>query len=360
MKSFSKQLNFEFFVKIFVFFFFAWFFYEIRFVMLIILFSFILSSGLRPFISKLETKRIPRSVSVAFLTLAMYLTLFGITFLLINVLTQQIYEFLNTIPQALTSVDDSLPGNIKINGNSLSNELGSFIEGSLTDVEGTIGNLSVIGNTGLKFANSVIGGGIYLFAITVITMYMSLRKENVLISFFSFLIGKRNLKYVKTIERIEKVLSEWLVGQFALVTIVGVLSYFALLLPYLFGVDDYKLGSFALLIGVVAAILDFFPGIGPTITLVLTTILSLFLGDPLSLVVYIAFAFTVIQNLEAIVLAPKIMSKVTNLDPIITICAIIIGAQVGGVIGALASVPISLLFKEVYTEMFRGRFFKLS
>ena len=59
------------------------------------------------------------------------------------------------------------------------------------------------------------------------------------------------------------------------------------------------------------------------------------------------------EQLENNLMVPKIMGKSTGLNPLVVLIAIMTGARLGGVIGALLAVPVALAI-AVYIESLMG------
>ena len=71
----------------------------------------------------------------------------------------------------------------------------------------------------------------------------------------------------------------------------------------------------------------------------------------------VAILYVVIQQLENHVLVPRIMQKVTGLNPVVVIVAILIGAKLGGVIGALLAVPVAVMINIFINEFMPDKYF---
>jgi predicted PurR-regulated permease PerM len=122
--------------------------------------------------------------------------------------------------------------------------------------------------------------------------------------------------------------------------IIGSLGYIGLLV---IGVD------FPLVLAIIAGLLEFIPFIGPLIagTVVVTVAL---LQSPTKALITLAFAFA-LQQLEGSLIHPNIMGSQTRISPLTTLFAIFTGFEVGGVLGALISVPIAAGLRVLVLEL---------
>ncbi len=130
----------------------------------------------------------------------------------------------------------------------------------------------------------------------------------------------------------------YLRGQLLLGTSVGVATYFAALI---LGLPQ------PLVLGLLAGFLEFIPNIGPTLSSIpailfaLTTPSSTFAALDAGIVyaLVVALAYVVIQQVEAVFLVPRILGGSLDLHPFVVLVAILVGANLGGVLGVLLAAP---------------------
>jgi predicted PurR-regulated permease PerM len=103
-----------------VFLLFLWFLYAIRAVLLALFISMILMSALNPFVTKLQQKKVPRSLAIMIIFI-LILTLFsGILAAVVPPLVEQTRSLINQIPKIIDHV-----GGLPINQQVISDQLGS-------------------------------------------------------------------------------------------------------------------------------------------------------------------------------------------------------------------------------------------
>jgi predicted PurR-regulated permease PerM len=64
--------------------------------------------------------------------------------------------------------------------------------------------------------------------------------------------------------------------------------------------------------------------------------------------------YVLVQQIENIVVVPQVMKKATGLNPIIVILVILIGAKLGGAVGAVAAIPVTaviIIFINEYLKL---------
>jgi predicted PurR-regulated permease PerM len=94
---------------------------------------------------------------------------------------------------------------------------------------------------------------------------------------------------------------------------------------------------YALLIGALAAVLNVVPFVGSLLAAVLGILSAL--GESLGLAIGTAVLFWGTNVLEGKLLAPQFVGRATGLHPLAVLVALLAGAHLAGLIGALVAVP---------------------
>jgi predicted PurR-regulated permease PerM len=112
--------------------------------------------------------------------------------------------------------------------------------------------------------------------------------------------------------------------------LVGVFTFFGLLI---IGV------RFPLVLAIIAAVFELLPYIGPFLAAIPMLIVAL-IESPTQALIVLGF-FIVLQQLESYVFVPNIMKTQTEISPLMALLAIVSGASLGGLLGALVAIPIA-------------------
>ncbi|MBN1964110.1 MAG: AI-2E family transporter [Anaerolineae bacterium] len=118
-----------------------------------------------------------------------------------------------------------------------------------------------------------------------------------------------------------------------------------------------------LILGLINGILEFVPNLGPALALVPATLFALFFPSAtipglqgVIFAIVIILVWTGLQNLEAIVLVPRIMGGNLDLHPFVVIVAVIGGAALAGALGVILAAPVVASLRVVgeylYTKLF--------
>lgn len=129
-------------------------------------------------------------------------------------------------------------------------------------------------------------------------------------------------------ETISAVLGGYIRGQLTLALIVGVSAGFGC---WLLGVP------YPIVIGMLAFLFELVPMLGPILASVPAIVIALF--QPLPMVFYVAAFFLVMQLIENNILAPRISAHAVGLHPVAALIGLLVGFELGGVLGALFALP---------------------
>jgi len=142
---------------------------------------------------------------------------------------------------------------------------------------------------------------------------------------------------------VSQVLGAYIRGQLTTAAIIGVSA----------GAGAAILGvHYALLIGILAFLFELIPMVGPILASLPAILISIFQPFPLVLEV-IAF-FIVMQVFENNILAPRITGGAVGLHPGVALLAIVIGADLGGVVGALFAVPVAGILSVLIAAAYKA------
>ncbi len=136
--------------------------------------------------------------------------------------------------------------------------------------------------------------------------------------------------------------SGYIRGQALVSVIMGFLVFAGM---YFLGVD------YPLVLGLLAALTETIPIIGPIIGAAPAVFLS-YLTAP-ELAVKVIIFFLVIHQLENHIIVPKVMGRSIDLHPVTVIISLLIGGQLMGIVGMILAVPVAALLKVMFRHLWR-------
>ena len=301
-----------------------WLLYLVRDILALFFLSVILTATLDPAIAFLGRRKVARSFAVVIIYVALFLIV-GLFFsFLAPPMVSQVKDFVHNLPaysetfaRTFTGIEQyAFSYGIVFNGNDFfQNITGNVFQSGTQFFGATIGIVSFF---------------ISLLVILALTFYMSV-KEDGMNKFLVSITPEDHHEYVISVaDRIKVKIGKWLAGQLFLMLVIFLLDLVALSAFHI---------PYALVLALLAGLLEIVPYLGPIISATLASLVG-FLISPVTGLIVLG-VLTIIQQLESHVIVPQIMKKAVGLNPVVVILSLLIGAQLGGTLGAILSVPIA-------------------
>ncbi|MEM1312078.1 MAG: AI-2E family transporter [Patescibacteria group bacterium] len=310
--------------------------YYVTNLLLLIFLTYVLAAGLNPIINKISKLfNIPRILSVLSVVGLLVLFLGGVLFLSLQNIVSQTLELLDNLPDLLNNII----GELGLQNQFSANE-GENIADQLERILGANNPFTNFGAQAISFTTNIFTGALTLITLAAITFYQLSDPGKVKKFLVSFADIDHQEHTLKVINKVEDKLGHWLIGQFGLMTVVGILTYTGL---KIIGIE------YALPLALISGITDIIPVIGPVVAIVPIIIVALATASLPQALVVLAFMI-ILQQIEGNILVPNIMNKSVGLDPIVVILGIMLGSQLSGILGALLAVPIAVIINILFQE----------
>jgi predicted PurR-regulated permease PerM len=108
---------------------------------------------------------------------------------------------------------------------------------------------------------------------------------------------------------------------------------------------------YALFFGVFYGLMELIPYVGPVLGGIPPVLVALF-SDPLS-AVWVVLLLVALQQFEGHFVAPQVFGHTLRINPLIVIFALLLGAQLYGILGALVSLPVAAILRETIVYLRR-------
>jgi predicted PurR-regulated permease PerM len=212
------------------------------------------------------------------------------------------------------------------------------------DQGGAAGVLGLSG-TALAITSKIITAIVAAVTIAFMTFFMLLEGPRWVERFYALLPRHSQERARRVGTQIYRTIGGYVTGNLFISVIAGVVSTVVLLVC---GV------SYAVALGLLVAILDLVPLAGATLAAILvTTVAFIDQGWVIGLVVLVFFV--VYQQVENHVLQPLVYSRTVQLSPLAILIAVLIGAKLAGVLGALGAIPVAGTIQVLMLEWLRAR-----
>jgi predicted PurR-regulated permease PerM len=312
-------------------------------ILLVVLVAAILATGLAPWVERLHNRRwtrrgrrLSRGASIAVVYLAVLLGLGLIGSLLITPIVSETREFIQRAPVLYQQLQDLLTG---LNQRyAWLPDLAAILE----RLPHEAGRLSEYAGAATGVAFRVFGAVVSAISVLILSIYMLIEGPGIKAGFLDLFAKPHRRRVEAVLEQVGRKFGGWLRGQLLLGLIIGVAV----------GIGTWLLGlPYPFLLGLAAGVTELIPMLGPVLGAIPAVLVALF--GPWWKIVAVIVLFTVIQQAENHLLVPKVMKASVGLSPLLTIVAILVGAKLMGILGALLAVPIAAALQVIVGEAVR-------
>jgi predicted PurR-regulated permease PerM len=312
--------------RIFLFLLIVWVIFMGRQILLGLFLAIIISSGLEGLVDLLEGIGLPRTISV----ILIFLTALLAVILLVYTVVPLLIVELNNI---FSGVDKTSLGGLSILANLKASQ-------SVSSLISKISSQFIASNTSpLDFFTNAVGSFGLAIAVIVSSFYLTIGRDGVE-QFLDIVVPPDyEAQTMRVYARARKRIGSWFRMQILLSLIMGFLVWGGL---SILGV------KYAFLIAIIAAIFEVVPFVGPILSGAVAVVTALLTSTTLALWTLIFFILA--QQFESNILVPILSRRTVGLHPVIVIGALLIGAEVGGILGIVIAVPAAAIFQEVISE----------
>lgn len=297
-----------------------WFLYYIKDILFLIFVAFLISIILNPSVDKLQKLKIPRGLAAIIVYLFFAIILFFSIGIILKPFIEQSKNFATNLPLYLSRF-----------------QIPVFITDKITREIGA--QISALTSQFLKIGISIISNILAVIAVFVFALYFVVARKR-LPDYLSLFLSKAQIERLeKLLMNLENKVGGWARAQILLMLVVGFLNYLGL---SILGIP------YAIPLGVLAGLLEVIPNLGPIIAAIPAVVVG-FGISPVTGLSVIALVF-LIQQIENYLLVPKVMEKSAGVNPLVTLLVILIGFRIAGVIGALLSIPVIVILREIVKE----------
>ena len=313
--------------------------YTVQSLFIPLLIALFIAMVLRPMVIFFESKGFTQTNIITTIFLSFFtFVIIGLVAVL-PILSDQITAFSTKLPQIISTLQDK----VTIISVTLDDKL-PFI-----DVNNTTQNIYNV------FTNNISGAGGKLGSY--ISNMMNILTFSMLVPFFAFfllkdmhLIKKTLLSYIPNryfeivailFYKIGNSIQLYIRGQLIDATFVGVMT----------GIGLTIIGfPFALLVGLIAGIGNFVPYFGPILGAIPAILIILITpewasGSGIGMVVAV---FLIVQVIETIFVYPAAVGNSVNLHPLIVVLALLVGGELGGIVGMIVMIPTVAILKVTF------------
>ena len=296
-----------------------------RSVIIWVLIALFLAMALNPAVEVLVRRGMRRGPAVGIVFVGAILVIVGIAATFVPTLIREVNDLADAVPGY---IDDLTSGRGKL----------GFLERDYQIVERAreaieksgVGGVLGLSNTALSVTKSILNAVIATLTIAFLTLFMLLEGPTWVERIYSLISEPAQPRWRKVGGDIYRTVGGYVTGNLSISLIAGVVSTAVLLI---LGVP------YAVALGLIVALLDLIPLAGATLAAIIVSAVG-FLHSTTAGIVLVIF-FVLYQQLENHVLQPLVYGRTVRLSPLIVLVAVLMGAELAGVIGALGAIPVA-------------------
>lgn len=312
--------------------------YQIRSVIGMVLIAVFFALAIAPAVNWLDDRRVPRALAILIVYLGIGGTIFGIGLVLVPPVVTGVQNLSQDAPgyvddlrhnETFREYDDryNITDKLQSQADQLPSKLGDAA-GALQDV--TVG---------------VFSSFVQLFAILVISFLLLIEGPGMLGFFYRQFPEERSKRMHKIARDVSEAISGYVFGNFVISVLAGGVTFLTLSLLDI---------PFAVPLAFLFGFLDLIPLVGATIAGILVGIVVAFFDFPGDLIIWLV-VFIGYQQFENYLIQPFVYGKAVRMHPLTVIVAILVGASLLGILGALVAIPVAASVQSVVRDWWSYR-----
>lgn len=347
-----------------------WFLYFIKDLVLVVLVSIVIASGMEPLVAWFKRNKIGRLPAAIISYASIIGLLFGLIFFFVPPVLDEATSLLTELPKYLESTTLWDPLNIKKETVTSSQQMvqtlsdgvnnpSQFVQEAQDQLKKSagygfgLGDLvkatrdisSNVSNGFVKIVSMVFGGLLSFILIIVLSFYFLVQEDGVA-DFLKLITPLRHERYVVDLwKRSQIKIGQWMQGQFLLGVIIAVLLYLGLMI---LGVKN------ALLLAVLAGLMEIIPVFGPILSAI-PAVLMAFVSGGMTMALIVLGLYIIVQQFENHLIYPLVVKKLVGVSPVVVILALIVGYDLAGFLGVVLSVPLVSALMELVDDIEKSK-----
>ncbi len=303
------------------------------------LIALFLAMALNPAVEFLVNRGLRRPFAVGIVFVGAILVIVGIAATFVPTLVREVNDFADAVPGY---IEDLTKGRGRL----------GFLERDYHIVERAreaieksgVGGVLGLSSTALSVTKSILNAVVATLTIAFLTLFMLLEGPTWVERVYGLMPETSQPRWRKVGGDIYRTVGGYVTGNLAISLVAGVSSTIVLLV---LGVP------YAVALGLVVAILDLVPLAGATIAAVIVSLVG-FLHSTTAGIILVVF-FVLYQQLENHVLQPLVYGRTVQLSPLVVLLAVLMGAELAGVIGALGAIPVAGSLQVILIDWLQHR-----
>ena len=304
-----------------------------RAILIQLLVAVVLAMALEPFVRALERRGAKRGSAVGVVFTAAVLAVAAFGYLLIPPLVHEVASFGRDAPALLLKLTS---GHGKL----------GFLETRFHVVEharqwiSKRGGAMLLSRPALHTVGGALNTGAAAFAVAFLTLFVALGGRAWFEGVLQVVPGGSRERWRRAGSGISEAVGGYVAGNLFISLIAGGVTTLILLATHV---------PYPVPLGLIVAIFDLIPLVGATIGTIIVAAIALTKGVPTTVIV--VAGMWIYQKIENHVLLPVVYHRTVKLSSLAVAVSVAMGAEVGGIVGALLGIPVAGALKVASREL---------
>lgn len=190
---------------------------------------------------------------------------------------------------------------------------------------------------------SVIYSVIVIVILIPVYLFMILYYKDLLLEFVRKLFNAENhIAVFEVLTNSKKIIQSYLIGLLLEALIMAILNSVGLLI---LGID------YAIILGILGALLNVIPYIGGVIAIVLPMIIAYVTKDSSTYALLVFGTYLLIQFIDNHFIIPRIVASKVKINALVAVIVVLIGGAMWGVPGMFLSIPLTAIAKVIFDHI---------
>lgn len=298
--------------------------------------SLIVCYILEPIVDLLTKRRVPRTASILLIYFVFLLIAVVAVLNAVPIISRQVTQLIDNFPTLMTQVNHWIDA-MNRHKQYLPDTVRVGMENVLTHVE-----KSFTGSFARVFAllSGAVSTIFIAFVIPFLVFYMLKDARAIGHGLVRLAPPAQQPQIAALIHNVHRTLGNYIRGQLLVMLSVGILvfvGYLVIGMPY------------ALLLALTLACADIVPYLGPFIGAAPAVVLALAISP--AMVLKVIIVNLIVQQCEGNLISPQIMGKSLHLHPMAIVASLLIGGEIGGILGLIMAVPMLAVMNVIWIHV---------
>ena len=314
--------------------------YTARHVLSWLLIALFLALALNPAVEWFQRRGLGRASAAGVTFVLAILAVAGLGLLFIPALVDQVNSFADKVPDY---IHDLTHGRGRLGFLETKYHIVERVKNAIHN--NGVGKLAIGAGAALAVTKSVISAVVATVTIVFLTFFLLLEGPDWLERIYALVHEDRRPRWRRVGHDVYRTVGGYVTGNLLISLIAGISS----------GIVLWATGvPFAIALGLLVGLLDLIPLAGATIAAIVVVLVAL-AATGVTAAIVVGVFFVVYQQVENHLIQPLVYGRTVQLSPLAVLVAVLVGAELAGVLGALAAIPVAGALQVVLVEWRRGR-----